>query len=75
MTVLELLQTNHQIWNCEGYIGFKLFNASRLGSPCVFDSRNDSFQDFRIQCQKPVIRWYYHGGEKIYYIDIDGGED
>lgn len=75
MTVLELLQPNHQIWSCEGRIGFKLFNVSRSGSPCVFDSSKDSFKDFLIQCQYPVTRWFYHGGEKIYYIDIDGDDD
>ena len=75
MTVLELLQPNHQIWSCEGRIGFKLFNVSRSGSPCVFDSSKDSFKDFLIQCYYPVTRWFYHGGEKIYYIDIAGDDD
>ena len=72
MTVVDFVKTNTQILS-SCYIGIKIFNAGRDGTPCVFNSEEDKFSAFRVYCNYDIDHWYYfsNGTERCYYLYID----
>ena len=58
MTVNAFVKTNtHIMSGCP--IGLKIFDISRDGKPCVFDSTKDSFEKFTYYSEYEIDHWCY----------------